>query len=102
MNFVYICLLPFSGKDVHKAGVATHYIESANLPDLEKALLDTKNANEVDTVLKKHCLEDKTEFVLAKNMDQINKCFSADTVEGIVENLEKDGSDWAKNALKVN
>jgi 3-hydroxyisobutyryl-CoA hydrolase len=68
---------------------------------LEKALLATKGDSQVEEVLKKHCVEDKSEFVLAKNMEQINRCFTANTVEEIMTNLEKDGSDFAKNALKL-
>jgi hypothetical protein len=67
---------------------------------LEKALL-LNNVNQIESVLKKHCMVSSHEFSLAKNMDQINKCFSVDTVEEIFENLEKDGSDWANETSQV-
>jgi 3-hydroxyisobutyryl-CoA hydrolase len=94
--------LPLKGKDVQHIGIATHYTESDNLLELEKALLlHTNNVNQIESVLKKHCVVSSHDFSLEKNMDQINKCFSVDTVEEIFENLEKDGSDWANETSQV-
>lgn len=36
-----------------------------------------------------------------KNLKQINECFSVATVEDILANLEKDGSEWAQGTLKT-
>lgn len=33
-------------------------------------------------------------------MGRINACFGADTMEGIVQALEKDGTPWAKGVLE--
>lgn len=89
------------GKDVLKAGIATHYIESSRLPELEEKLVKCSGFADVDKVLKETCTEDNSEFVLEKHLDQINKCFSGGTVEQIIKNLEDDGSDWAKTTLKT-
>lgn len=83
------------------AGVATHYCESAKIPDVEKALLATKDSNEVDNVINDMCPKPKSEFVLSKHLDQINKAFSGSTMEEILSNLEKDNSDWAQKTIKV-
>lgn len=83
------------------AGVATHYCASAKIPEIEKALLDMKITKEIDNVINDFCPKPKSEFVLAKHLDQINKTFDAPTVEGILNNLEKDGSDWAQKTIKV-
>lgn len=100
---LYLGLTGFrlKSKDVVKSGVATHFCESGRIPELENELLKTKNENDIKTVLDKFCPVDQSEFVLAKNIDQINKCFSAESVEGIVKNLELDGSEWAQSTLKL-
>lgn len=100
---LYLGLTGFrlKSKDVVKSGVATHFCESGRIPELENELLKTKNENDIKTVLDKFCPVDQSEFVLAKNIEQINKCFSAKSVEGIVKNLELDGSEWAQSTLKL-
>lgn len=100
---LYLGLTGFrlKGKDVLKAGIATHYVESKDLEALEKELFATSNSSEVDNVLSKFNVKDNAEFVLAKNMKQINECFGGATVEQIVANLEKDGSEWAHSTLKT-
>lgn len=100
---LYLGLTGFrlKGKDVTKAGIATHYVESKDLEALEKELVATSNSSEVAAVLSKFNVKDNSDFVLAKNMKQINECFSGATVEAIVANLEKDGSEWAQSTLKT-
>ncbi|XP_065076165.1 3-hydroxyisobutyryl-CoA hydrolase, mitochondrial [Ochlerotatus camptorhynchus] len=100
---LYLGLTGFrlKGKDVTKAGIATHYVESKDLEALEKELFATSNSSEVNNVLSKFNVKDNAEFVLAKNIKQINECFSATTIEQIIANLEKDGSDWAHSTLNT-
>lgn len=100
---LYLGLTGFrlKGKDVMKAGIATHYVQSKDLDALENELFSTNNSSEVVEVLRKFHVNDNTEFVLAKNIEQINKCFNGTTVEQIVANLENDGSDWAHSTLKT-
>uniref|UniRef100_A0A1Y9HAB9 3-hydroxyisobutyryl-CoA hydrolase, mitochondrial n=1 Tax=Anopheles farauti TaxID=69004 RepID=A0A1Y9HAB9_9DIPT len=102
---LYLGLTGFrlKGRDVHKAGVATHYVESKNLPALEQQLLATTSNEEVDNVLDRFSekREAGVEFVLAKQLQQINACFGAPTIDGIFANLERDGSEWAQNTLKL-
>lgn len=89
------------GQDVLHAGIATHFCESAKIPEIEKALLGLKNTKDVDNVINGFCPKPQSEFVLAKHLDQINKTFNSPTVEGILSNLEKDGSEWAQQTIKV-
>lgn len=90
------------GKDVFRAGLATHFCDSGRLPELEHDLMETNNETDVKTVLNRFCPVDPAERdPKIKNLDQINKCFSASNVEGIVKQLELDGSDWAQNTLKL-
>lgn len=71
------------------------------MPEIEKALLSLENSNEVEEVINRFCPKPKTEFTLNKHLDQINKTFDARSVEEILSNLEKDGSEWAKQTIKV-
>lgn len=83
------------------SGIATHYCDSANIPDLEHTLLHLDNVEDVKNVIDDFCPKPQSELSLAKHMDQINNCFDAKSVEEIVDNLECEGSDWAKKTLKV-
>ncbi|XP_053697439.1 3-hydroxyisobutyryl-CoA hydrolase, mitochondrial [Sabethes cyaneus] len=100
---LYLGLTGFrlKGIDLVRAGIATHFVESKNLEDLEKALVATSNATDVTKVLQKFNSENNSEFVLQKNLQQIEKCFNAATVEDIFANLEKEGSEWALKTLNT-
>jgi len=91
------------GRDVQKAGVATHFVESTHLADLENDLLNCKNSADIDQTLYKYTSlsKDTTEFVLQPHLKQIEKAFSGETVEDIVKNLHSDGSEWAMSTLQL-
>ncbi|CAG9768744.1 unnamed protein product [Ceutorhynchus assimilis] len=89
------------GPDVLKAGVATHYVDSANLKTIEDALLQCSQHNDIETVLSRYQKEDKSEFSLGPYLEQINNCFSAPTLEEVISRLEKDGSKWAQDTLNL-
>ncbi|XP_050305677.1 3-hydroxyisobutyryl-CoA hydrolase, mitochondrial [Anthonomus grandis grandis] len=99
----YLALTGFrlKGSDVFKAGIATHYTDSSNLGDLEDALFKCSNDSEIKAVLDKFNRTDIPEFSLAPYIDQINKCFSAPTVEEIISRLERDGSKWALDTIQL-
>lgn len=84
-----------------KSGVATHFCDSSKLSELEEQLLSIRNPNNVQNILDSFCPADSHEFVLQKNLEQINKCFSAPTIEGILSNLGKDNTEWAQKTIKV-
>jgi 3-hydroxyisobutyryl-CoA hydrolase len=94
-------------RDVQLAGVATHYVHSDKLGDLESCLLSSspESAADVGSLLdkfhKESCAGDKVEFLLEKHMNKINRCFGPNTLEGIIEALRTDGSDWAKQQLEM-
>jgi 3-hydroxyisobutyryl-CoA hydrolase len=100
---LYLGLTGFrlKGRDVQKAGVATHYIESSKLDELETELVGCQSDLAVSKILYKYSslFKDTTEFVLAPNIEKINKCFAGNTVEEIFKNLENDGSAWATKTL---
>lgn len=94
MNFI-------PGADVLHAGIATHYCESKQIAELEQALINLEDVNTIEDVLSEFCPKIDSKFSLAEHLDQINECFDASTVEEILEKLEKDGTDWAMQTIKV-
>ncbi|XP_074071601.1 3-hydroxyisobutyryl-CoA hydrolase, mitochondrial isoform X1 [Macrotis lagotis] len=95
------------GRDVQKGGIATHFVASEKLTMLEKDLLTLKspskeNVAEVLDVYHKKCQADQDKpFILEEHMDSINRCFSANTMEQIIQNLQEDGSPFALEQLKI-
>ncbi|XP_021527690.2 3-hydroxyisobutyryl-CoA hydrolase, mitochondrial isoform X1 [Aotus nancymaae] len=95
------------GRDVYKTGIATHFVDSEKLGMLEEDLLALKSPSKEDVaaVLENYHTECKIDrdksFTLEEHMDKINSCFSANTVEQIIENLQQDGSSFALEQLKV-
>uniref|UniRef100_A0A1L8DYV6 3-hydroxyisobutyryl-CoA hydrolase, mitochondrial n=1 Tax=Nyssomyia neivai TaxID=330878 RepID=A0A1L8DYV6_9DIPT len=100
---MYLGLTGFrlKGRDVMKSGVATHYCESAKLPELEAALTKCSTDQDVAATLEKFCPKDNSEFILQKHLAQIDECFSGSTVEEILERLKKDNSEWAQKTLQT-
>lgn len=95
------------GRDVHRAGIATHFVDSEKLQKLEEELLALKSpsAEDIVGVLESHQAQSKMDqdksVIFEEHMDKINSCFSANTVEQIIENLRQDGSPFATQQLKV-
>lgn len=89
------------GADVLLAGIATHYVESAKLKELEHALLKCSNEQNIKDTLDKFSVPVTDEFSLSLYIDKINKCFSASSVQEILNNLENDGSEWAVSTIKL-
>lgn len=90
------------GFDIKKVGLATHYVQSDKLDELEKRLMICKTHDDVTKTLS--LFSSDKEFhpsELDHILPQINKCFSGSTVEEIFESLESDGSDWAKETLNI-
>ncbi|XP_046963262.1 3-hydroxyisobutyryl-CoA hydrolase, mitochondrial [Vanessa cardui] len=88
------------GKDVVKAGIATHFVSSKRLYELEKLLLRCTSDMEIHSLLNKFN-EPPEEFSLAPNIKHINYCFAASTVEEIIERLEKVQNEWSVKTLKT-
>lgn len=95
------------GRDVQRAGVATHFVESKKIPDLEKELVDLKSpsADDVSRVLdsfqNKSSLDSDKPFILDKHVSDIDRLFSSGSVEGIMQNLKADGSEFAKKQAET-
>uniref|UniRef100_A0A1A8GGK3 3-hydroxyisobutyryl-CoA hydrolase n=1 Tax=Nothobranchius korthausae TaxID=1143690 RepID=A0A1A8GGK3_9TELE len=95
------------GRDVQRAGVATHFVESNKIPDLEKELVDLKCPSNADISKllefhqKQSSLDSEKPFVLEKHMSEIDRLFSSSSVEGIMQNLRADGSDFANKQAET-
>ncbi|XP_063355908.1 3-hydroxyisobutyryl-CoA hydrolase, mitochondrial [Pelmatolapia mariae] len=95
------------GRDVQRAGVATHFVESKKIPDLQKELVDLKSpsAEDVFRVLDSYqsqsSLDAEKPFILKKHLSDIDRLFSASSVEGIVNNLKTEGSEFAKKQTET-
>ncbi|XP_060944286.1 3-hydroxyisobutyryl-CoA hydrolase, mitochondrial isoform X2 [Limanda limanda] len=95
------------GRDVHKAGVATHFVESAKIPELEKELVDLKSPSAedisrvLDTYQNQSRLDAEKPFALHKHMSDIDRLFSSSSVEGIIQNLKADGSEFAQKQAQT-
>ncbi|KAM9189576.1 3-hydroxyisobutyryl-CoA hydrolase, mitochondrial isoform 2-T2 [Mergus octosetaceus] len=105
----YLALTGFrlKGRDVLKAGIATHFVESEKLPVLEKDLIALKSAskeNIADLLNSYHVkskIDQEKEFVLDEHMEKINSLFSANSMEEIVKKLKEDGSPFAIKQLEM-
>ncbi|NWY52251.1 HIBCH protein, partial [Chionis minor] len=105
----YLALTGFrlKGRDVLKAGIATHFVESEKLPALEKDLIALKSPSteNIADLLNSYHVESKIdqekEFVLDEHMEKINSLFSANSMEEIVKKLKQDGSPFAIKQLET-
>jgi enoyl-CoA hydratase len=84
--------------DCELLGIATDFIESAKVEAFKAALIADPAA--VETLLTEY-EGDAGRPPLAAHQDQVNHLFGADSVEAIVEALEREGSDWARAQLGV-
>lgn len=95
------------GRDVQRAGVATHFVESKKIADLEKELVDLKSPSfeNISNVLQAYhnqsSLDSEKPFVLEKHMSDIDRLFSSSSVEGIVQQLKADGSEFANKQAET-
>ncbi|KAM4558668.1 3-hydroxyisobutyryl-CoA hydrolase, mitochondrial [Odontesthes bonariensis] len=95
------------GRDVQRAGVATHFVESKKVPDLEKELVNLKSPSdsEVSRVLEsfqnQSSLDSEKPFVLDKHISDIDRLFNSASVEGIMQKLKADGSEFAKKQAET-
>ncbi|XP_010142375.1 PREDICTED: 3-hydroxyisobutyryl-CoA hydrolase, mitochondrial, partial [Buceros rhinoceros silvestris] len=95
------------GRDVLKAGIATHFVESEKLPALEKDLIALKSpsteniADLLNSYHVKSKVDQEKQFVLLEHMEKINSLFSGNSMEEIVTKLKQDGSPFAIKQLET-
>ena len=87
--------------------MATHFIESRKIPDLESELVELKSpsneavASLLDTHHNKTSLDADKPFVLAQHVQDIDRLFSGSSVEEIVHNLKTDDSAFASKQTET-
>ncbi|XP_026231869.1 3-hydroxyisobutyryl-CoA hydrolase, mitochondrial isoform X1 [Anabas testudineus] len=95
------------GRDVQRAGVATHFVESKKIPDLERELVELKSSSAenvsrvLDSYQNQSTLDSEKPFVLHQHMSDIDRLFSSSSVEGILQNLKADGSEFSKKQAEI-
>jgi len=83
------------GKDVMKAGIATHFVSSENMEALEAGLKGIQSSSDVQGVLDSACEGGADDASFTPHLDLINSCFARGSVEEVLEALESEGSEWA-------
>lgn len=90
------------GVDVAKVGIATHFVDSKDIPQLLADLTQCNRNQPIEEILNKHAKNiSNQEFSLAPQLGIINECFSAPTVEEIFERLRKEGSTWSQSTVNT-
>jgi len=92
--------------DVLFCGVGTHFVSIDNIPNLENALRNNNitTSFKLESILNQFSskyLGKKGESVIQDNFEAINRCFSADTMEEILERLSAENTTFAKNTCEV-
>jgi len=82
--------------DAVHAGLATHFVPRARLPELRAALVESGDASAVERFA-----ESSPPASFEAHRDAIRRCFAADTVPGILRALEVEGTDWAAEQAAV-
>lgn len=96
-----------NGKELVALGLATHFVPSDKLPELEKCLLNLEagNENAIRSAIEEFSIgvQIDEESVL-KKQSLIDECFSKDSVEEIIKSFDteasKEGNNWIHVVLK--
>ncbi|XP_052207497.1 3-hydroxyisobutyryl-CoA hydrolase-like protein 5 [Diospyros lotus] len=95
------------GKELVATGLASHFVPSQKLPELENRLisLNTGDQNAVKSVIEEFTVEVQiNEDSVLNKQSIIDECFSRDTVEEIIKSFEaaasKEGNAWIGGVLK--
>lgn len=98
----------FDGAEMIAVGLATHYVPSEKLPELEKRLtsLNSGDKNVVKATIEEFSIQVQPgEKSVLHNRSLIEKCFSKDTVEEVIEFLvnesNMEGNEWVKETIKT-
>ncbi|KAJ3592614.1 hypothetical protein NHX12_007741 [Muraenolepis orangiensis] len=95
------------GRDVQRAGVASHFVESQKVSALEQELvgLRSPSTEDISKLLESYqtqsSLDAEKPFVLQSHLQDINRLFSAGSVEDILHNLNADGSAFAQKQAET-
>ena len=96
------------GSDCVHAGIATHYLPSARLPELEQVLhalkplgADVEAAHAAATAAIESRSEAPPPAPIGELGPQIDRCFDGDSVEQVLANLRAEGSAWGTKQVET-
>lgn len=89
-----------TGQDVQRIGIATHFVSSNRLPELEKALCQCANDYDVKTTLDKFH-ETTKELSISPYIKDIDFCFAASSIDEIIARLTSINNKWSTDTIKV-
>ncbi|MFN3449082.1 MAG: enoyl-CoA hydratase/isomerase family protein [Roseococcus sp.] len=95
-NWLALTGARLKGADSVHAGLATHYVPRAKLPALRAALVETGDAAVVEGFA-----EAPPEPSFAPHRAAIDRCFSQPSVRDMIAALEREGTEWAAEQVKV-
>ena len=85
-----------AGADAVHAGLATHYVLRENFPALRAALVESGDAAVVERFA-----APLPEASFAPHRAAMDRCFSQDSMLGIIAALEAEGTEWAAAQVKI-
>jgi len=85
-----------NGADAVHAGLATHFVPRGKMAALRAALVETGDAKVVDQFA-----EAPPEASFSPHMEAIGRCFSMDSMLGILDALEAEDTEWAGAQIKT-
>jgi len=89
------------GPQLFTAGIASHYVQSSSLPQLEEQLGKVSDAEQIDKLLQQYHIKDTGEAGIINNMEDINNCFAKDSVEQIFKALDDHKSKWSQSTTQM-
>ena len=89
------------GREVFDAGIATHFVSREQVPALIEQLQGCQGHQDVQRVLHDASSSSSSASSLDAVMEDVSRCFSKDSVEGIIESLKDTNNEWASKALKA-
>ncbi|XP_038681570.1 3-hydroxyisobutyryl-CoA hydrolase-like protein 5 isoform X2 [Tripterygium wilfordii] len=96
-----------NGKELVATGLATHFVSSEKMADLEKYLIKLNSGDEsaIKSAIEEFsCEVQPNEDSVLNKKSIIDECFSKDTVEDIIKSFDtearKEGNEWVGPVLK--
>jgi len=87
-------------EEIHGAGIATHFVPSDKLGELEDSLVNIKagTQQDVEKILSSfHVVNFKSKL----DREAIDRCFGKNTLDEIFTSLKQENSEWAKGVLNT-
>ncbi|EGG22999.1 enoyl-CoA hydratase/isomerase domain-containing protein [Cavenderia fasciculata] len=105
-NYLGLTGKSITGADCLQFGIATHYILSERLPDLERklvGLVNSQDRNQIESIIMEFASTPKTPSPLLQEWQLIQKHFANKfkSVEEILKSLESSGTKWGTDMVAL-